>query len=73
MKWAIDKIENNIAILEEITTKEKKEVSTLILPSSIHEGSILIFENNTYSLDIEIEQKRRQEILERFKRLRDKS
>ena len=25
--------------------KEKKEVSTLILPSSIHEGSILIFEN----------------------------
>ena len=70
MKWALDKIENNIALLENIETGEKKEVSTYILPSTIKEGAILFETNNTYQLDTSEEEKRKKEISERFKRLR---
>ena len=70
MKWVIDRIEDDIVILESISTKEKKEVSIDLLPSSIHEGSVLIFEDNTYQVDIPEEIKRRTEILKRFQKLR---
>lgn len=72
MKWAIDKIEQDIVLLENIETGKKKEVSTLLLPVSINEGNILIEENNTYRVNLSLEEKRRQEILERFNRLRNK-
>ena len=72
MKWAIDKIEQEIALLENINTKEKKEVSTTLLPLRIKEGTILLEENNTYILDTKEEEKRKEEILLRFKRLRSK-
>lgn len=72
MKWSVDKIENNIVLLENILTGEKKEVDILLLPSSIHEGSIIIYDNNTYFMDLSEEEKRRQEILFRFKSLRSK-
>lgn len=68
--FAIDKIEDNIVILENITSKEKKEINKEILPLDIKEGSIINYENNTYSLNINEEEKRRQQILERFKNLR---
>ena len=72
MKWSVDKIENDIVLLENILTGDKKEVDILLLPSSIHEGSILRYDNNTYSMDLSEEEKRRQEILFRFKNLRNK-
>jgi len=71
MKWIIDRIENNIAILENEVTKEKREVSTSLLPPSIHEGAILILTNEQYILDLDEEEQRRKEILERFLRLRN--
>lgn len=70
MKWAVDKIENDIVLLENILTGEKREVNISIFPSPIHEGSILICENNTYYIDLSEEERRRQEILLRFKKLR---
>lgn len=72
MMWAVDKIDEGIALLENTDTLEKKEVYTSLLPSSIHEGSILIYENDTYFLCLTEEEKRRQEIRERFSRLRNK-
>ena len=68
--FAIDKIEDNIVILEDIDTKEKEEVDRNNLPTDIKEGSIINFENNTYFLDINEEERRRKEILERFNKLR---
>lgn len=70
MKWAIDKIENNLALLENINTLEKKEVSIFLLPKNIHEGSILIYQNNTYQLDPQEENNRKKLIEEKFKKLR---
>lgn len=68
--FAVDRIEESIVVLENIETNEKKEVDREMLPSSIHEGSIVKFDNNRYILEENEEEKRRQEILERFKKLR---
>lgn len=68
--FAIDRIEDNIAILENISTKEKKEVDIILLPTSIKEGSIVSCKDNIYVLEITEEEKRRQEILKRFQNLR---
>lgn len=68
--WVVDKIDNDIVLLENINTLEKREVNISLLPSSIHEGAILTYLNNKYYLDLDKEEKRRLEIRERFKRLR---
>lgn len=71
--WSIDRIEENIAILENRTTQELKEVDITLLPNNIKEGSIVSYENNIYTLELSKEEKIRQEILERFQRLRKNS
>lgn len=68
--FAIDRIEEGIVILENIDTKEKKEVDRVKLPDNIKEGSIVNFINDCYILDWNVEEKRRQEILEKFLKLR---
>ena len=70
MKYALDRIEENIAILENIQTGEKIKVSIFKLPQNLHEGTILKEENNTYIIDNQEEEKRRKEIEEKFKKLR---
>ena len=70
MKYALDRIEENIAILENIETGEKRKISIQHLPSNIHEGTILKEKNNTYTIDIQEEEKRKKLIEEKFKKLR---
>lgn len=70
--WAVDKIENGMAILENVETLEKKEVYLTILPASIHEGSILLYQDKQYVLDKEQEEIRRKMIEEKFRNLRNK-
>lgn len=70
--WSIDKIEDNIVVLEDIKTLEKKEVDKNLLPNNIKEGSIISNNDNIYVLEISEEERRRQEILEQFMRLRKK-
>lgn len=70
MKYALDRIEEDIAILENIKTGEKRKISIFNLPQNIHEGTILKKENNTYLIDIQEEEKRRRKIQEKFKKLR---
>ena len=41
MRYAVDSIVSDIALLENIETKEKKWININLLPSVIHEGSIL--------------------------------
>lgn len=72
MRYAVDRIEDNIVVLENINTKEKLEVQKGLLPSNIKDGTILIFENNEYKLDLNEEELRRKKIQERFNRLRKK-
>lgn len=70
MKFAIDRIENNIAILENLKTKEKKEISIQLLPSDIKEGMIIIKNNNKYYIDKDEEIKRRKRIISMFNKLK---
>ena len=70
MKWIIDKIEDKLVTLENDATKELITIEKKELPSSIHEGSILIYKNNKYIEQPKEEEQRRKEITERFKKLR---
>lgn len=71
MKYAVDKIIENIAILENINTQEIKEIDITTLPFSVYEGAILIYQDNTYKLDLTEEEKRKRIVLEKFNKLRN--
>lgn len=73
MIYIVDKIEDNIAVLENKDTREIINVNISCLPSLIKEGSILKYDGSKYYIDNELERKRRQDLLERFKRLRNKN
>ena len=66
MKYVVDRIENEIVILESLETQLKKEILLSELPEEIKEGNILIYENELYTIDLEEEQKRRQTIKNKF-------
>lgn len=72
MKYAVDKIENNIVLLESLEDKSKKEVLLTELPKNIREGTILTYENEIYTKDEVLEQQRRTSIKNRFNMLRKK-
>ncbi len=69
MKFAVDEIIDNIAILENIETKEKKEVDLSILPKNIKEGNIVL-EGEKYKLASDEEKTRRDAIREKLERLK---
>lgn len=72
MKYAIDKIEEKIAVLENINNGIKVEVLLNDLPSNIKEGNILVYKNNKYTLDKKEELIRRNRIKSKFAMLRKK-
>ena len=72
MKYAIDRIEDNIVVIENLETKEIIELEKDKLPKDIKDGSIIIYENNEYKLDLDEEELRRKRIQDRFNRLRKK-
>ena len=72
MKYSIDRIENNIAILENIDNQEIIEVDISLLPEGSKESNIIRIENNKYILDKQEEQKKKEDIFNRFNKLRKK-
>lgn len=72
MKYSIDKIEENIATLENLETKELIEIDITLLPIGAKETSIVTLINNEYVLDEVEEQTRKENLLNRFNKLRKK-
>lgn len=72
MIYIVDRIENNIAVLENKETNEIINIDISILPTNLKEGNVLRYENNTYILDNDEEEKRRQLLLEKFNKLKNK-
>lgn len=70
MKYTVDRIENDIVVLETFDTLEMVNVEKKLLPPNIHEGSILYYENNKYIIDKHEEEKRRKKIEEKFNHLK---
>lgn len=72
MKFSVDRIEDNVVVLEGIENNEIKEVDIALLPEGIKEGSILELNNDVYELDLNEEELRRKRIQEKFNRLKKK-
>lgn len=73
MKYAVDRIEEEIYVLENIKTGEIIEVKKDEVPEEAHEGSILKVVNDEYILDEKEEKKRRTSLRERMEKLKKKS
>lgn len=73
MKYAVDKIEEEIYVLENIKTGEIIEAKKDEVPDETHEGSILKIVDDEYVLDEEEEKKRRTSLRERMNKLKKKS
>lgn len=70
MKYAVDSIVDEIAVIEDIETGDKKEVSLELLPEEIQEGNILLFQDNEYYINREYEAVRRQSLEEKMEELK---
>lgn len=69
MKFAIDRIEENIAICQNIETKEIIEIDVDKLPKEIKEGCVIYFDGKDYLLDEEEENKIRKRIEDKMNKL----
>ena len=70
MKYAVDRIINNLAVLESLEDQTKKEVLISELPIDLKEGNILAYENDTYIKDESLENQKRESIRNKFDMLR---
>ena len=71
MKYAIDKIEDDIIVLENLDTKELKEVSSSQILGKPHEGAIVLEQEENYIISETEETKRRQMLKEKLERLKN--
>lgn len=69
MRYVVDRIEDNIAVLECISNKEIIEVDISILPSDVRDGSIVLFDNDKYVFDKAYEEERRKLMRDKFTKL----
>lgn len=70
MKYAVDRIIEDIVVLEDIETGELVELKKHELPNEVHEGSILVKNDTGYTLDENTEKERRESLRERLERLK---
>ena len=70
MKFSVDRIEEGIAVLENINSKVIIEVEISELDFAIFEGNILVYETGIFSLDKSEEELRREALRERLNNLK---
>ena len=67
----LDEIIDDIVVLENIETKEKININKTKLPEDIHDGSIIIYEDNSYKIDKELELSREELIRRKLERVKN--
>ena len=72
MKYAVDKVEDDIVLLENILNGEKKEVRKECFSFQVKETDIIIFENGIYKKDDYEKNDRIKMIKEKMESLRKK-
>ena len=70
MKYSVDRIEEDIVILQDLDTKEIKEVSKKSISIKVSDGDILVFKNNKYQKDKKLKEDRIKLIQEKMNRLK---
>lgn len=68
--YAIDRIENDIVIAENLKTKEKIELKINEFPFELKEGTIFSIENNNIIKQEKTEQERREILRKKMERLK---
>ena len=71
MKYAVDRIEGKIIVLENINTKEIKEVNKQELGFNVSDGDIIIYKDNKYYKDDKAKQERINMLREKMNRLKN--
>lgn len=71
MKYAVDKIEDNLIICEEITTGEKITLNKNEIKGKVHEGAIIIKSDSSYEVNKQEEENRRKLLREKLNRLKN--
>jgi hypothetical protein len=69
--YSVDHITEDIVTLQDMQTKELVNVTKDLLPANIHDGSLINFINNEYSLNESAEEQKRKEILAKFNKLKE--
>lgn len=71
MKFAVDRIEKNIVLCQNLKTEEMYEFNLDSMPEDIEEGAIIKYVHNKFLLDKRAYNKRKKEIEEKMKKLRN--
>lgn len=71
MKYAVDKIEDNLIICEEITTGEKITLNKNEIKGKVHEGAIIIKSDSSYEVNKQEEENRKKLLQEKLNRLKN--
>lgn len=72
MKYAVDKVEDDIVLLENIINDEKKEIKKECFSFPVKETDIILFENGIYKKDNKEKNKRIKMIKAKMEALRKK-
>ena len=70
MKYSVDRIEENICILENLESRDIIEIELECLPNEIKEGNILIYQNEEFIILSDEEKNRRLSLRERMNKLK---
>ena len=70
MKYSVDRIEEDIVILQDLDTKEIKEVLKKDIGIKVSDGDILVYKNNKYLKDKKLKEDRIKLIQEKMNRLK---
>ena len=72
MMYSVDKIENDVATIENILTKELINVKLKDLPNNVKEKDMLMYDGNSYILDEPLKEKRVRMLKDKMELLRKK-
>lgn len=68
MRYVVDRIEGDYAILENLDNRAKKEIALNLLPN-IRENDILVAENGNYKVDLAFKKDRKRMLEEKLKKI----
>ena len=71
MKYAVDKIEDDLVVCEELTTGEKITLNKNEIKGDVHEGIIIIKSDSSYEVNNQEEENRRKLLQEKLNRLKN--
>ena len=71
-KYSVDRIEENIIVLENIENKEIIEINKCELDFEVVDGNILKLVDGKFELDQEVEVSRKESLRERLNRLKNR-